>query len=86
MTKTEKLEKLTAFLKADIESTKACSDSLARSKDYIMAQKFLQESRVLQTILWMLEDEEFLQKQWEVFYKNMEKSKYETKGYLKEVK
>ena len=73
MTKTEKLEKLTAFLKADIESTKACSDSFARSKDYVMAQKLLQESRVLQSILWMLEDDEFLQKQWEVFYKNMEK-------------
>ena len=73
MTKTEKLEKLEAFLKADIESLEGCSDSFARSKDYTMAEKLLQESRVLRTILWMLQDEEFLQKQWEVFYKNMEK-------------
>ena len=73
MTKTEKLEKLEAYLKAVIENLKVCSDSFARSKDYNMAEKLLQESRVLRTILWMLQDEEFLQKQWEVFYKNMEK-------------
>ena len=73
MTKTEKLEKLTAFLKADIESTRACSQSFARSQNYIMAQKFFEEANVLQTILWMIEDEEFLQQQYEVFFKNMEK-------------
>ena len=73
MTKEEKLEKLTAFLKADIESLKSCSESFANTKDYIYAQKFLEEARTLEVILWMLEDEEFLEKQWKVFYKDMDK-------------
>ena len=67
------LEKLLRFLKANSESCRVCSESFAKSKKYDMAEKLLTEARTYESVIWLLEDEEFLDKQLGIFEKDMDK-------------
>lgn len=69
MTDKEKLRKLEAFLEAQIENLRECAKIFAKSEDYGTAHKYILKAENLQTILWMIRDEKFLNAQYEVFFK-----------------
>ena len=73
MTDREKLRKLEAFLEAQIENLRECAKIFAKSEDYETAHKYKMKASDLETILWMIRDEKFLNSQYEVFFKDEDK-------------